>query len=163
MCCSHKTGTCTCTNQVHVHVLCLASLVVYHMQVSNKQQDNCDSLDQLQSKMKVLVSKYMYMYMYIHVCTCTCAHSTCLLIHDFKTSMRCLERKARQRNTTERQSNTTQHNSPKAVIFQRKRLPWVGLRTHDCPLARRRSYQLSYRDSSAESHIIKSNQSITTK
>lgn len=52
---------------VHVHVLCLASSVVYHVQVSNKKQDNCDSLDQLQSKMKVLVSTYIHVHVYVHV------------------------------------------------------------------------------------------------
>ena len=41
------------------------------------------------------------------------------------TSMRCLERKARQHNTTERQSNTTQ--LAQGSIFQRKKLPRVGL------------------------------------
>ena len=39
--------------------------------------------------------------------------------------MRCLERKARQHNTTERQSNTTQLTQ--GSIFQRKKLPRVGL------------------------------------
>ena len=39
--------------------------------------------------------------------------------------MRCLERKARQHNTTERQSNTTQ--LAQGSIFQRKKLPRVGL------------------------------------
>ena len=47
-----------------------------------------------------------------------------------------LGKKARQHNTTERQSNTTQHNSPKTVIFKEKTASG-GIRTHDCALARR--------------------------
>ena len=37
-------------------------------------------------------------------------------------------RKERQGNTTQQKDKATQHNSPKTVIFQRKKLPWVGLK-----------------------------------
>ena len=47
---------------------------------------------------------------------------------------------------TQHNRKTNQHNTPpKAGIFQRK-TALGGIRTHDCPLARRR-YQLSYRGS----------------
>ena len=43
----------------------------------------------------------------------------------------------------------TQHNLPETVIFKEKLAASGGTRTHDHQLARRCSYQLSYRGSSA--------------
>ena len=62
-------------------------------------------------------------------------------------SMRSLERKARQHNTTERQGNTTQ--LAQGSHFSKKKVASGGTGTYDRPLARGRSYQLSYRGSSA--------------
>ena len=52
-----------------------------------------------------------------------------LIIHEM------LRKKARQHNTTERQSNTTQltHGS----LFSKKKTASGGIQTHNCPLARR--------------------------
>ena len=68
--------------------------------------------------------------------------------------MRCLERKKeRQGNTTQQ---TKQHNTtrPRQLFFKEKTASG-GIRTHDRPLARRSSYQLSCLAQLAglESHI----------
>ena len=76
-----------------------------------------------------------------------------------------LEKKARQRNTRERQSNTTQ--LAQGSYFSKKKLPWVGFKPMAVRLLGVRSYQLSYRGSSAGwariTYTIQSNQSTLTK
>ena len=72
--------------------------------------------------------------------------------------MRCSERKT---------DNATQHNTtrPRQLFFKEKTASG-GIRTHDRPLARRSSYQLSYRGSSAGwariTYTIQSNQSTSS-
>ena len=70
---------------------------------------------------KMSVSAIVHTYMYM----------TFLIIHE----------------VLRRKDKATQHNSPKAVFFKEKAASG-GTRTHDRPLARRRSYQLSYRGNS---------------
>ena len=82
-----------------------------------------------------------------------------------------LGKKARQHNTTERQSNTTQHNTtrPRQLFSKKtkKKLPRVGFEPTTVRLLGVRSYQLSYRGSSAGwariTYTIQSNQSITNQ
>ena len=82
-----------------------------------------------------------------------------LIIHET------LRKKARQHNITERKSHTTQ--LAQDSYFSRKKLPRVGLEPTTVCLLGVRSYQLSYRDSSAGwariTYTIQSNQSTSTK
>ena len=63
--------------------------------------------------------------------------------------MRCLERKSKATQHN-RKHNTTR---PKQLFFKEKIAASGGTQTHDRPLARRRSYQLSHRVAGLESHI----------
>ena len=67
--------------------------------------------------------------------------------HDFDLREMLIERqgKATQHNRKTKQHNTTR---PRQLFFKEKIAASGGTRTHDRPLARRRSYQLSYRGSS---------------
>ena len=91
--------------------------------------------------------------------TCTYMYRT-LIIHE-------MLRKTRQGNTTQQKDTATQHNSSKAVRLAVKLAASGGTRTHYRQLSRRRSYQLSYRGSSAGwariTYTIQSNQSTSTK
>ena len=82
------------------------------------------SSHQCTHKIRTCVKKYVWQcqierdIIYIQRSVIEMACSTCQYVaaHDFKLSMRCLER----------QGKATQHDSPKAVIFQRKNwLTWV--------------------------------------
>ena len=75
--------------------------------------------------------------------------SICLLSAIHEQSIREMLRKARQQqqhNRKAKQHNTTR---PKQSFFKEKLAALGGTRTHDHQLARRCSYQLSYRGSSA--------------
>ena len=97
--------------------------------------------------------------------TCTYAitlehlYMTFLIIHEMLRK----KGKATQHNRKTKQHNTTRPRQ----FFSKKKAASGGTQTHDRPLARRRSYQLSYRGNSAGwariTYTIQSNQSTSTK
>ena len=91
------------------------------------------------------------------------SQATC--IHDFLIIHEMLRKKGK---ATQHNRKTKQHNTTRPrQYFSKKKAVSGGTRTHDRPLARRRSYQMSYRGNSAGwariTYTIQSNQSTSTK
>ena len=89
---------------------------------------------------KILSHCHLYILKFFYPCI---SHTVCMLVISAvvmtSSSMGCLERKTRQHNTAERQSNTTQ--LAQGSHFSKKKASSGGTRTHS--LAMQRSYQLS--------------------
>ena len=86
-------------------------------------------------------------------------------IHDFLIIHEMLRKKGK---ATQHNRKTKQHNTTRPrQYFSKKKAASGGTRTHDRLLARRRSYQLSYRGNSAGwariTYTIQSNQSTSTQ
>ena len=105
--------------------------------------DNQSLLESLSASKGLILLIRKLKYVYIHD----------LIIHEMR---------RKKDKATQQKDKATQHNLPKAV---KEKTVSGGIRTHDHPLARRCSYQLSYRGSSAGwtqiTYTIQSNQSIT--